>query len=301
MDNIDAFQKLWALKKPMCDELLRLADNQMINGIEKNDLISSSNAACIYVHVGTIENVSCSLFKRISNVMFGNKQKIEKSTPENIISTLKNEFKDINNSITKLNMLFQCCETTLKKSPDADLPEFLSKINPNIAITDYSNYLSQLLVKKSQQNPNIATEIANNIPLVRMNLLAMIEKKEYFKIIIKAFTPFQDSFLKTSLQELRKGFFRNFSLNHPTDPSMVIFFCETIQNKLSKYDNDLLLKFKPSIIQLANDFMKMNNHENPSLQKQAETYKESVTTGLVNIMKNLYGEDSSKEVLSILS
>ena len=100
LDNIDAFQKLWALKKPMCDELLRLADNQMINGIEKNDLISSSNAACIYVHVGTIENVSCSLFKRISNVMFGNKQKIEKSTPENIISTLKNEFKDINNSIT---------------------------------------------------------------------------------------------------------------------------------------------------------------------------------------------------------
>ncbi|KAH0793980.1 hypothetical protein GPJ56_002192 [Histomonas meleagridis] len=303
LNNIEVFQKFWLQKKPLCDSLIRLADTQFSSSIDKNDISSSTNAACVFVHLGTLTQFSHSYYQKlIKSLCSISRSKLEKSTSETIFDVLKNDFKQLSDTLTKVDTLFQSCVSAIQKSPDAEITDFdASLISPQSALTEYSSNLSKVLLKISQQSQPISSELINRIPLIRNQLLSDGFKDQQFQIVVNAFSSFQDAFMKQSKQEMRKNFFSYFSPNRGTTPNVIALYCESIQNKLAKFDSELLMKFKALLIQLANDFVKLAKHDNAALRNQAEMFKNDVKAGLGGVAAKLFGNQAADEVIAVLA
>lgn len=291
LDGIEVFRALWAAKRPACEALLRTADAQLRAALERGDAADAANAACVLAHAGTLPETARALHARAAGALRVDAGAIERAPVGGAMAAVQRALRAADAAVQRIDALRECCEAALRKSPDAVLPAFADGLRADAAVAEFARALAGALSRRAQAGA--AAEVAE--------CAARARSSAHCAAVADALAPLQDAFVRASLQEMRKAFFRSFSQSESGDGGAVARCCAAMQSRLEGFGPELRMCFRPAVLQIANDFVKMNRHENAALQRQAEMQRDAVKTGLTAIMKKLFGEEAETEVLSILS
>lgn len=315
LKNLVVFQKIWGKIKTNCENMIKTADRQFNESIEKLNVESATTAAAIFICLGTIQTVAKNdYYNKYLRNMSINIPKYDKCSADNIFSILQNDFMNAASNITKISCVHEAVSEAFRKSSDPDLViQFdLNEINPLNSIEEYSKNLKQILKKVSSQYPNISNELVLKIPHIRKEILKFsqklppsIDQNSAFSIIAQVFSSFQDLYIKQTSEEIKKLFFKSFyqpsgSTSSSVDVKAISLNCEAIQNRLLKLDSDLLTNFKDTIVGLANQFMKMSKSPKESYKKSASESKQTVSQCLQSIATRLFSDDVGSQIIQII-
>ena len=174
-------------------------------------------------------------------------------------------------------------------------------------IVEYANNVKNVLTKISNTYPNISNEIISKIPQIRKELFLVsqklppsIDQNYSFSIVVNVFSSFQEAFIKQTSDDIKNLFFNSF-VSSNTDSKIISINCETIQNRLSKYDRDLMMKFRDPIINLANGYVKMKNSSKQSLKEIAKNNNAIVKSSLQSLGSKLFSDEVGNKIASLLA
>ncbi|OHT12560.1 hypothetical protein TRFO_03561 [Tritrichomonas foetus] len=307
LNKIVVFQRFWAKIKPNCDKMINVAEKQFSDSIETQNLDSATNAAVVFICLGNIHEVAIKYYSKYSSLL--NSNRFDKSSADTIFTMLQNDFQNVSITANKISIIYQSIQNAIIKYGEPDLVNNfnIDEINPNKAVTDYSITLKKILTKVSSQHSNIGNEIVTKIPNIRKEILLSTQKlpssmdqNSAFSTIASVFSSFQESFVKETSDEIRRLFFNSF-LTASGDAKAVSLNCEAIQNRLQRFDRDLLMKFKDPVVNLAHHFVKMKNAPKESLRRSAMNSQNIVAENLTTLAMKLFSDDVGAQVSRILT
>lgn len=315
LNNLVVFQKMWEKIKTNCDNLIKSADKQFSDSIEKLNVESATIAASVFMCLGTIQTVvKNNYYTKYLRNMNANFTKYDKCSADTIFSILQNDFQNAALNVTKISCIHESVSEAIRKASDPEmLIQFdIQEIDPLKSISEYSKNLKQILMKISNQYPNISNEIIIKIPNIRKEIIAFsqklppsIDQNSAFSIIAQVFLTFQESFIKQTSEEIKKLFFKPFLQSSTSsavsiDVKSIRLNCESIQNRLLKLDSDLLWKFRDSIINLASQFVSIKKSPKDLLKKLAIKNQEAVSECLQAMATRLFSDDAATQIAQIL-
>lgn len=313
LDNILIFQQFWSNLRPKCESLIETAENQFNNSIAIRDLESATTAASVLLLIGRLESHSKSMYKRYTQNMTIDIQNNEKISADTVYSFLSQNFDKANDNLKRISNLYDTVSITLKDTLETDLnTNFdLTEIDPLKAVFNYSSNLKSLLNKSSRSYKNLNQELINKIPNLRKDILRLsqrlppsIDQNSVFKIIVQAFEVFQGKFVNQTIDEMHKTFFGPFQQNSKStgiDPKLISLNCESIQNKLIKYDKELLLIFKDPIVKLARDYLNLKVGSKDKLKQMVIASEPVVVASLQRLATKLFSDEAANEIKQLFS
>lgn len=314
LNNLTVFQKLWGKIRVNCENMIKAADKQFSESIEKLNVESATIAASVFICLGTIQTVSKNYYNKYLRSMNSNIPKYDKCSSDSIFSILQNDFQNAAINVTKITCLHESLSEALRKTsdPEMTIQLDLNEINPLNSLADYSKNLKQILSKISSLHQNISNEIVSKIPNIRKELFNFsqklppsIDQNSAFSIIAHVFSAFQDLFIKQTSDEIKKLFLKSFyqpsgSPASSVDVKAISLNCEAIQNRLLRLDSDLLSNFKVTVVNLANQFVILKKSPKENLRKLATDSKAAVSKSLQSIASRLFSDDVASQIAQIL-
>lgn len=314
LNNLTVFQKLWGKIRINCENMIKAADRQFNESIDKLNVESATTAASIFICLGTIQTVAKNYYNKYLRSMNSNIPKYDKSSADSIFSILQNDLQNAASNVTKISCLHESVSESFRKASDPDMAiRFdLNEINPLNSITDYSKNLKQILKKISSQYPNISNELVSKTPNIRKELFNFsqklppsIDQNSAFSIIAQCFTTFQDLYIKQTSEEIKKLFLKSFFQPSgipasSVDVKAISLNCEAIQNRLLRLDSDLLSNFKETVLNLADQFVKMTKSPKDAVRKLANDSKKAVSKSLQSISSRLFSDDVAAQIAKII-
>ena len=307
INKIVVYQKFWAKVKPNCDKMISIAEKQLNDSIESQNVDSATIAITVFIYLGTLSQVAKSYYNKYIRMLCLNRY--DKCMSEEVFSIIQNDFKNYVTNICKIALLHQSVSNAILKSSEPErIKDFdLNDIDPAKAIVEYANNVKNVLTKISNTYPNISNEIISKIPQIRKELFLVsqklppsIDQNYSFSIVVNVFSSFQEAFIKQTSDDIKNLFFNSF-VSSNTDSKIISINCETIQNRLSKYDRDLMMKFRDPIINLANGYFKMKNSSKQSLKEIAKNNNAIVKSSLQSLGSKLFSDEVGNKIASLLA
>lgn len=300
LQGINAFDTMWKKMKPMCENLINLANEQFTKSIQTSNINDATTAAVVFDFLENLQTVANDAYqrevKRMSDTM---KDKLR--DPSSIIQKIKDTISILAIYASRVNTIYQAVSQRmiLAKSNSYDL----EPLDPIKIVDAFSSEFKGHVEGISRNYPEVSTVICNEIPAIRQSFVSVVDrlpdsinKQAALAKLSSSVVPFQESLVSNLVGEMRQRLIGCLT----GKGGDVKGLCDDLKSTLLSYDEELVLALKKQLVKLARDYQNLKGHQNQRIATEAMRNSPVLCRGLVEICNKFYHDETAKEIEGVL-
>ena len=306
LNGIIAFEGSWSKLAPKIENMITLAKNQFIKGVQQSDSSLATSAAAVFDFLDTLQEFSQEVLqKEISKMCEQTRDSLRKAKNQTELQVIKDDMQSLLIYTKRANILYQAVlsRTALDKSTRINT----KVIEPIEVVKAYSSSLRKCIEGLAEKRPAFSTQLLDEIHTVRNIMKSVcdrlpdsIDHREAFLALTESVLQFTDALIANKLKDIKLKLV-SFVTDRPVPSTQVKLLCENLKADLASYDEELVQLFRVPLIQLTKQFTGFMKSANSQYAAEANRHAQALCAGLSSICSKFYTEETVNEIVTILS